>query len=173
MLDDYDSKPHRTEQERQNLNADGLTITIAGRYEIRGQHSLTKVAWLLRCSSRLTRLPSDTTAAALSCLFVELTTHPEVAQTLQKELDDFFEENPEPDANGLSRLKYLQACIDEALRIMPVVPSGNQRLTPPEGLKISEDLFIPGDTIVQIPTYTLHRGTVATSSEISWGPKLI
>lgn len=118
--------------------------------------------------------PSDTTAAALSCLFVELATHPEVTKELQDELDDFFQENPEPDANALSRLKYLQACIDEALRVMPVVPSGPQRVTPPEGLEIDEDLFIPGDTIVQVPTYTLHRGTRSTmGGSQCLGPKLM
>lgn len=94
---------------------------------------------------------------------MELATHPEVTQALQEELDDFFQENPEPDANSLSRLKYLQACIDEALRIFPVVPSGPQRITPPEGLKISEDLFVPGGTIVQVPTYTIHRGMEFTA----------
>lgn len=31
IIDEYDSKPHRTEQERLNLTADGLTISIAGR----------------------------------------------------------------------------------------------------------------------------------------------
>lgn len=108
---------------------------------------------------------SDTTAAALSYLFLELATHPEVAKELQKELDAFFQENPEPDANALSKLKYLQACIDEGLRAMPVVPSGPQRMTPPEGLQISENLFIPGDTIVQVPTYTLHRGTLFAVSD--------
>lgn len=107
---------------------------------------------------------SDTTAAALSCLFAELATHPEVTKALQDELDAFFQENPEPDANALSKLKYLQACTDEALRIMPVVPSGGQRITPPEGLEISGGLFIPGDTIVQVPTYTLHRGTDPAAS---------
>lgn len=89
---------------------------------------------------------------------MELSTHPEVAQALQEEVDAFFQENPDPDSNALSKLKYLQACIDEALRVLPTVPSGVQRLTPPEGLKITEDLFIPGDTIVQVPIYTLHRG---------------
>jgi cytochrome P450 family 628 len=105
---------------------------------------------------------SDTTAAALSYLFLELATRPDVAKKLQKELDVLFHENPEPDANALSRLEYLQACINEGLRIMPVVPSGPQRMTPPEGLHISDNLFVPGDTIVQVPTYTLHRGTCLT-----------
>lgn len=102
---------------------------------------------------------SDTTAAALSYLFLELATRPDVTKNLQAELDAFFQENPEPDANALSKLKYLQACVDEGLRVMPVVPSGPQRMTPPEGLQVGENLFIPGDTIVQVPTYTLHRGT--------------
>lgn len=91
---------------------------------------------------------------------MELATHPDVTQKLQEELDALFQEAPEPDANALSRLKYLQACIDEALRLQPVVPSGAQRITPPAGLQVKDDLFIPGDVIVQVPTYTLHRGRV-------------
>lgn len=30
-------------------------------------------------------------------------------------------------------------------------------MTPPEGLRYGET-FIPGNTVVQIPTYTVHRG---------------
>lgn len=96
-----------------------------------------------------------------------------MTRALQEELDTFFQENPEPDANALSKVKYLQACIDEALRLMPVVPSGGQRITPPEGLKIDEGCFIPGDTIVQVPTYTLHRGTgPEVRKRMMAGPKL-
>lgn len=90
-----------------------------------------------------------------------------MTRALQTELDVFFQENLEADANALSKVKYLQACIDEALRLMPVVPSGGQRITPPEGLEIDDDCFIPGDTIVQVPTYTLHRGTGPEVSETS------
>ncbi|KAK7738105.1 hypothetical protein SLS63_002438 [Diaporthe eres] len=150
---------------------------IIGNLPVLGDENVRFKAWVAEQVKKRIENPPDTpdvfswiideynsnpdrtdVAAALSCLFMELATRPEVAKALQEELDAFFQENPEPDANALSRLKYLQACIDEALRIMPVVPSGGQRITPPEGLEISEDLFIPGDTIVQVPTYTLHRG---------------
>lgn len=39
-------------------------------------------------------------------------------------------------------------------------------MTPAEGLQISENLFVPGDTIVQVPTYTLQRGTYFTMSHV-------
>lgn len=131
ILDDYSSKASPTAQETINLVGDGLTITVAG---------------------------SDTTAASLTCLFLELATHPDAARRLQHELDELFRENPAPDHYTLSKLPYLQACVDEALRLYPAVPAGGQRVTPPEGLRIGEDLWIPGNTIVQTPQYILHRG---------------
>ena len=41
------------------------------------------------------------------------------------------------------------------------MPRGLQRLTPPEGLQAGK-YFIPGDTIVQNPTYTMFYGTCPT-----------
>ncbi|KAK0389778.1 hypothetical protein NLU13_3351 [Sarocladium strictum] len=99
---------------------------------------------------------SDTTAASLTCLFFELAQNPAVLQKLQEEVDGYFAQNPEPSAASLSKLEYLNACINESLRLHPPVPSGVQRITPPEGLQL-DGTFIPGETIVQVPTYTLHR----------------
>lgn len=42
------------------------------------------------------------------------------------------------------------------MRLHPPVPSGTQRVTPPEGMWIGER-FVPGDTIVQVPSYTVFR----------------
>lgn len=44
----------------------------------------------------------------------------------------------------------------ETLRLKPSVPSGNARVTPPEGLVIDE-VRIPGDTIVIVPQYVVQR----------------
>ncbi|KZL65583.1 cytochrome p450, partial [Colletotrichum incanum] len=76
---------------------------------------------------------------------------------LREEIDSYFTQNAEPEHSALSKLPYLQACINETLRLHPPVPSGVQRMTPPEGIEI-DGKSIPGNAIVQVPTYTMFRG---------------
>ncbi|RYP67974.1 hypothetical protein DL769_005621 [Monosporascus sp. CRB-8-3] len=128
LLDDYNARPNRTRQDRLNLYGDAYLITVAG---------------------------SDTTSAALTFLVFELCTHPEVLRKLRDEVDSFYRERGTlTDYDDLHKLKYLQACINEAMRLHPAVPRGLQRMTPPEGLQVG-DYFIPGNTIVQVPTHTM------------------
>lgn len=51
----------------------------------------------------------------------------------------------------------LEGVILETLRLYPGAPGGMQRMTPPEGAQIAGK-WIPGNTLVSTPTYTLHRG---------------
>lgn len=53
-------------------------------------------------------------------------------------------------------IAYLDYIIQETLRLKPSVPAGLSRLTPPTGLQI-DGVFVPGDTIVSVPAYTVHR----------------
>ncbi|KAJ0107909.1 hypothetical protein J7T55_007121 [Diaporthe amygdali] len=132
ILKDYKQTPNPSWQETEDLVGDASLIVVAG---------------------------SDTTAATLTCLFYNLTTHPEVYKTLQKEVDEFFASEATSDnfeTSSLGKLQYLQACIDESLRLFPPVMSGLQRQTPPQGVQIGER-FIPGNTIVMTPTYTMCR----------------
>lgn len=102
---------------------------------------------------------SDTTAASLTCLFFHLATSPEVLRTLQREVDDAYTTagSTTPDSQALSKLVYLNAVITETIRLHPPVPSGLARETPAEGLTVG-DVYIPGNTIVQVPSHTIYRG---------------
>lgn len=100
---------------------------------------------------------SDTTATTLSCLFFLLATDKPACVKLQEEIDIVFPQTAQLDVSKLSKMTYLQACINETLRLFPPVPSGLQRMTPKKGIFIGER-FIPGDTIVTIPSYAQYRG---------------
>ncbi|WQF89198.1 Putative cytochrome P450 [Colletotrichum destructivum] len=130
LLEDFNAIKNPSWQDRMNLYGDAYLIIIAG---------------------------SDTTSATLTSLIFELAQHKEHAQRLREEVDDYFAQNENPEHLSLSKLQYLQACIDETLRLHPTVPSGLQRMTPPEGMEI-DGTFIPGDTIVQVPNHTMFRG---------------
>lgn len=51
---------------------------------------------------------------------------------------------------------HVDAVIWEAMRLIPIVPSGLERMTPSEGLWIG-GRYIPGDVIVTSPNYTMFR----------------
>ncbi|KAJ0418348.1 cytochrome P450 [Aspergillus carlsbadensis] len=95
---------------------------------------------------------SDTTAATLTNLFFYLATNYTWQSKLQAELDTL----PDLSQEKLITAKVLDALINETLRLHPAVPSGTQRMTPPEGLQIG-DQYIPGNVMVCVPTYTLFR----------------
>jgi cytochrome P450 len=76
---------------------------------------------------------SDTTATALANAVAFIVEHPAVLSTLRAELDAAAGEGTPFDAPldaDLVALKYLQAVIDETLRLRPAVPNGSQRQSP-------------------------------------------
>lgn len=95
---------------------------------------------------------SDSVAAALSHVFFHLAWDPVLVKRLQTELDVLSS----IEHDQLVTVDLLDAVINEAMRLHPPVPSGTQRVTPVEGMWIGQR-FIPGDTIVQVPSYTVFR----------------
>ncbi|KAK0711712.1 cytochrome P450 monooxygenase-like protein [Lasiosphaeris hirsuta] len=127
ILNAYRQSP-QTKRDRYNLHGDAQLIVIAG---------------------------SDSVAATLTYVFFHLAYDPALVRTLQRELDAL----PDLAHDRLASIGLLDAVINEAMRLHPPVPSGTQRVTPPEGLRIGgkAGYFIPGDTIVQVPSYTVFR----------------
>jgi len=64
----------------------------------------------------------DTTAATLSFLFLELAYHPEVYKRLREEVLQNLGFDGEPTYANLKAMKYLQNCLNETLRLYPIVP---------------------------------------------------
>lgn len=59
----------------------------------------------------------------------------------------------------LQELPYMNACIDEALRIFPPVPTGLTRTVPDGGDNVAEE-FIPGGTTVSVYSWAATHSPI-------------
>ncbi|KAL5497698.1 hypothetical protein ACEPAH_2629 [Sanghuangporus vaninii] len=103
---------------------------------------------------------ADTASSVLSSLFFHLLSDPSAFDRLKEEVDSKFPvtEGEPFDAIRLARMSYLNACINEALRLQPPVPTMLQR-SPLEGSggKLVAGRLVPESTAVYVPPYVLHR----------------
>ncbi|EFP13149.1 CRE-CYP-13A6 protein [Caenorhabditis remanei] len=96
----------------------------------------------------------DTTALSLSYATYLLATHPEIQKKLQEEVD---RECPDPEISfdQLSKLRYMECVMKEALRLYPLGVTANTR-------KCMRETTIDGVTFeegmnIQVDTWTLHH----------------
>ncbi|THH32413.1 hypothetical protein EUX98_g1775 [Antrodiella citrinella] len=100
---------------------------------------------------------SDTTSGTLSSILYLLMRHPHIYKRLQAEVDTFYPRGE----NALGtmfhvEMSFLDAVINEALRLYPVILSGSQRATQGEG-KVVDSHYIPPHTSVRSHTWSIHR----------------
>ncbi|KAH9959236.1 high nitrogen upregulated cytochrome P450 monooxygenase 2 [Russula dissimulans] len=102
---------------------------------------------------------SDTTSNTLTAVLYFLLHNPSAYGRLQEEVDSAFPSGEEPlDVSILSHMEWLNGCINEALRLLPPVPSGSQRsVLKGEGAKVLRKLVIPEWTQLFLHTYSIHR----------------
>lgn len=101
---------------------------------------------------------SDTTSNALSIVLFELAKKLDLVQRLREEIDRLF-----PDGAPIDDFKKLRddaplinACLNEALRLWPPVPSGLDRHTPVP-LVMPKGIVIPANTVVSTHCFSMHR----------------
>ncbi|KAG9221614.1 hypothetical protein CCMSSC00406_0005527 [Pleurotus cornucopiae] len=116
---------------RAELTAEALTLLIAG---------------------------SDTTSNSTCAIIYHLAANPHVQDKLHKELDEQLgtEDELVSNADQVKRLPYLDAVINEALRIHSTSALGLPRVVPEGGLTVLGQFF-PEGTVLSVPSYTIHR----------------
>jgi cytochrome P450 len=86
---------------------------------------------------------TETTATLLSGLTFLLLKNQKCMKSLIEEIRSYFTEETDIKLESLVRLPYLNACIEEALRLYPPVPTGIPRAAPPKGTMICGK-WVPG-----------------------------
>ncbi|KAI5091213.1 cytochrome P450, family 3, subfamily A, polypeptide 65 [Silurus meridionalis] len=96
----------------------------------------------------------DTSRKTLLFLFYNLASNPETMKKLQEEIDETFPNQAAVDYDMMMNMDYLDAALNESLRLYPVAYRLERVCKKTVEIK---GVTIPKDTAIFIPTYTLHR----------------
>lgn len=133
MLQDHHAKTPKAFPDHDIVYADAQAIMVAG---------------------------TDTIGAALSFAFYHMAKDPSIQKKLYAELKPLYGRTvPGEFTNfdlGEADAEYLNALINETMRLDNPTCANGPRITPPEGLEV-DGVFIPGDTLVYVPIHAMHR----------------
>ncbi|CAD6451908.1 7a9d94ff-9170-4066-ba75-deea6008af81 [Sclerotinia trifoliorum] len=102
---------------------------------------------------------TDTTSSTVAQILRTLAKEPRVLFKLQREIDEIcisMGEGSEITIDSIRNLEYLNAVVNEGLRLYNPVPSGAHAATYPQGVKVG-GIFIPGNVQVQIAQLSLMK----------------
>lgn len=82
--------------------------------------------------------------------------HPPILQKLTREIRSSFSDSSDIVLTKTGDIEYLNAVIDEALRLFPPVPTTLPRVTPPQGHTVLGK-YVPPGTWVAVSQYASYR----------------
>ncbi|RYP92324.1 hypothetical protein DL770_001526 [Monosporascus sp. CRB-9-2] len=110
---------------------------------------------LLSNATTIVGAGAETSAGALTAVTSLLIDSPEKLQRLTEEVRSAFQSESQITAEAVSRLPYLVACLDEALRLFPQTGSPSLRVADRD--TVISGVAVPKNTIVGIWTYAMYR----------------
>ncbi|OKL55434.1 hypothetical protein UA08_09300 [Talaromyces atroroseus] len=99
---------------------------------------------------------SETTSIGLTYASYFLITHKDAMRKLRAELTQHFKNERDITIISVNQLEYLQAVLQETLRLRPPITNGFPRQTPKEGA-IIDGQFVPEGTVVNINHWAAYQ----------------
>jgi len=113
---------------------------------------------------------SETTATLLAGVTYLLLSNPQAMATLKIEVRSAFNSPDEITIASASRLPYMLACLNEALRMYPPVTGGLVRVIAEGGTTVAGHL-IPGGTMVECGQWAMHHSSSHWQDPWSFRPE--
>lgn len=101
---------------------------------------------------------SETAASTLSGMTYYLLRNPTILEKLTREIRSAFTAESDITISKASQLPYLQAVLDESLRMYPPAPNSSPRIVPYPGQMIC-GRYVPGGTSVGIHHYSSYMSS--------------
>ncbi|ESK87713.1 cytochrome p450 [Moniliophthora roreri MCA 2997] len=113
---------------------------------------------------------ADTVSEAMTGILWLLISHPECYKRVEEEVDRMYPQGEDLqedfDTARLGKMIYLNACINESLRLFPPVMTNGPRQVPfGGGGRVICGYFLAEGTQVYVPPYTMHRNPQYFSPE--------
>ncbi|KAM3418416.1 hypothetical protein BST61_g4405 [Cercospora zeina] len=113
---------------------------------------------------------TETTATLLSGTTYYLLRNPQYLEKLTREVRDAFSSFEHINIESVQRLKYLQAVLQEGLRMYPPVPTLLPRIAPEDGVIICGE-FVPGGTVVGVHQLATYRSEAHFKDALDFRPE--
>lgn len=112
----------------------------------------------------------ETTATTLTWFLFYVGHHPHVMRKIQQEIDSLYEtkEDEELNLSDLKNLKYLEAAINESMRLTASVPVFSR--TADEDLTVPDGHTIPKHAVLVVYPYFVHRNEQTWQNALKYDP---
>ncbi|PYI36088.1 cytochrome P450 [Aspergillus indologenus CBS 114.80] len=110
----------------------------------------------------------DPVSAAASAVFYYLLQHPQALVKIQHELRTAISSEEVCTDDNLSQVAYLNACIQESLRLQPPVNDVGARIS--TGIEV-DGVYVPKGAKVFVDKYSIHRSAKYFKNPDRWDPE--
>ncbi|OQV14012.1 Cytochrome P450 3A24 [Hypsibius exemplaris] len=96
----------------------------------------------------------ETTASALTFLTYSLAVNSDIQERLRQSIEEVMQDREEPDYDAIAQMQYLDACVNEALRLYPPVSRTERECNEDweyKGLKIEKG------SVIAVPIFAIQR----------------
>lgn len=134
-----------------------LAAAVAENEKMGGEESMTQEEMEVN-AMMIVAAGSESITTVLTGAINYLLRNPEKLALLTREIRSKFRSEQDITGTALKNCAYLNAVLNEGMRLCPTIPDSMRRLVPPGGAVVCGQ-HLPADTVVSIPPWSSYRSS--------------